>query len=208
MTEIQIKMLLVQYLKNQYKNFVVGSEFTFHFGERRADLALLESDFLTAFEIKGARDNVLRLAEQIKSYKNFFDYCYVVCEDINLESVRSVISKDIGIMIARSDGIFPIRRSKQFKRHNKVILTSNLSVQKLKILAKNNELKSKHSLTEYVSRKNSIQVIRELSRKDFDEKYSVASKLMLQETTQHLNSDDIYTITKRAPSDLKRKCFT
>ena len=76
------------------------------------------------------------------------------------------------------------------------------------ILAKNNELKSKHSLTEYVSRKNSTQVIRELSRKDFDEKYSVASKLMLQETTQHLNSDDIYTITKRAPSDLKRKCFT
>ncbi|TOJ02482.1 protein cII, partial [Vibrio parahaemolyticus] len=41
--------------------------------------------------------------------------------------------------------------------------------------------------------------------REFNDRYGVASKLLKQETTQHLTSDDIYTITKKAPSLLKRR---
>ncbi|SUB66863.1 sce7726 family protein [Photobacterium damselae] len=205
MTELEIKKLLVRYFLEKYENFVVGSEFSFQFGERRADLALLKSGHLTAFEIKGARDTVSRLSYQIESYKKFFDFCFVVCEPSNLAEVRATISKDIGILIAESSGITYIRQSKQFKRHDKRVLSSALSVQKLNALSKGCNLRSKHELCEYVSKNNTLALLRQLSRVDFNERYEVASKLLKQETTFHLTSDDIYTITKKAPSLLKRR---
>ena len=205
MTEIEIKKILVKYFLEEYENFVVGSEFSFQFGERRADLALLLSESLTAYEIKGSRDTVSRLNYQIESYKKFFDFCFVVCESSNLAEIRKVLPKDVGILLANNDGITHVRQSKQFKRHDKLILSSVLSVQKLKILAKGCNLRSKHELCEYASKNNSMDHLRKLSRDDFYERYGVASKLMKQETTLNLTSDDIYTITKKAPSLLKKR---
>ncbi|RYU56043.1 protein cII [Aliivibrio finisterrensis] len=205
MTELEIKKLLIRYFLENYESFVVGSEFSFQFGERRADLALLKAGYLTAFEIKGARDTVSRLSDQIESYKNFFDFCFVVCEASNLAEVRVTISRDVGILLAGSDGITHVRQSKQFKRHDKRVLSSALSVQKLTALSKGCNLRSKHELCEYVSKNNTLESLRQLSRSDFNERYEVASKLLKQETTLHLTSDDIHTITKKAPSLLKRR---
>ncbi|MDN3628646.1 MULTISPECIES: sce7726 family protein [Vibrio] len=205
MTELEIKKLLVRYFLEKYENFVAGSEFSFQFGERRADLALLNAGYLTAFEIKGARDTVSRLSYQIESYKKFFDFCFVVCEPSNLAEVRATISRDVGILLAVSDGITHIRQSKHFKRHDKMVLSSALSVQKLSTLSKGSNLRSKHELCEYVSKNNSLKSLRLLSRNEFNERYGVVSRLLKQETTLHLTSDDIYTITKKAPSLLKRR---
>tara|TARA_R110001583_G_scaffold104406_1_gene251769 strand:+ start:183 stop:806 length:624 start_codon:yes stop_codon:yes gene_type:complete len=205
MTELEIKKILLKYFLMKYENFVVGSEFAFQFGERRADLALLDSGYLTAFEIKGANDTVSRLDYQIKSYKQFFDFCFVVCEKSNLANVRGAIPKDVGILLAESNGIKHIRQSKLFKRHDKLLLTSALSVQKLNSLVKGVYLRSKHELCAYVSKHNSLRLLRKISREDFIEKYGEVSRLIKQETTLHLNSDDIYTITKKAPSSLKKR---
>ncbi|WP_434137309.1 sce7726 family protein [Photobacterium leiognathi] len=205
MTELEIKKLLVRYFLEKYENFIVGSEFSFQFGERRADIALLDDGYLYAFEIKGARDTVSRLNYQIESYKKFFDFCFVVCEPSNLSEVRMTIPRDVGIFLVENNEIKYIRQSKQFKRHDKKVLSSALSVQKLMALAKGSNLKSKHELCEYVSKHNTLESLRKLSRDDFKAKYGVVSRLLKQETTLHLTSDDIYTITKRAPSLLKRR---
>lgn len=205
MTELEIKKILLKYCIMRYENFVVGSEFAFQFGERRADLALLDSGNLTVFEIKGASDTVSRLDYQIKSYKQFFDFCFVVCEKNNLANVRAAIPKDVGILLAESHGIKHIRQSKLFKRHDKLLLTSALSVQKLNSLVKGVYLRSKYELCTYVSKHNSLGLLRAISRDDFRQKYEDVSRLIKQETTLHLNSDDIYTITKKAPSTLKKR---
>ena len=205
MTELDIKKLLVTHFLSEYEDFIVGSEFSFQFGERRADLALLESNHLTAYEIKGARDNVSRLSYQIESYKKFFDFCFVVCEPSNLADVRAAIPKSIGLLLACDEGITYIRQPKQFKRHDKLILSSALNVQRLHSLAKKSGLRSKHELCEFVSKSYSVECLRELSRHDFRDRYGVTSRLMKLETTKHLTSDDIHTITKRAPTLLKRK---
>lgn len=207
MIELEIKKLLVRYFLEKYENFVVGSEFSFQFGERRADLALLHANYLTVFEIKGARDTVARLGYQVESYKKFFDFCFVVCEPSNLYEVRAAIPRNVGILLADIDGITHVRHSKQFKRHDKKVLSSALNVQKLLSFAKGSNLRSKHELCEYVSKNNTLELLRQLSRNDFNERYGVASKLLKQETTLHLTSDDIYTITKRSPSSLKRRVF-
>lgn len=102
MTELEIKKLIVRYFLEEYENFVVGSEFSFQFGERRADLALLNDGYLTAFEIKSARETVSRLNYQIESHKRFFDFCFVVCEASNLSEVQATISRNVGILFAIS----------------------------------------------------------------------------------------------------------
>ncbi len=205
MTELEIKKLLVSYFLRKYERFIVGSEFSFQFGERRVDLALLNAGDLTAFEIKGSRDNVSRLSYQIESYKSFFDFCYVVCERSNLDEIRASIPKSIGILLAGNGEISHIRQSKRFKRHDKMVLASALNVQKLITLAKGSNLKSKQELCQYLSKNFTLESLRKLSRADFDERYRVASRLMKQETTQNVTSDDIYTITKKAPTSLKRR---
>ncbi|EMH3445612.1 sce7726 family protein [Vibrio harveyi] len=208
MTELDIKVVLVRHFLEHSKDFVIGAEVPFLFGERRADLAVFEEGNLTAYEIKSARDNVSRLGYQIDSYKKFYDFCYVVCELGNLSEVRSALPREIGILMIEDDNVVKVRASKQFKRHDKVVLSSVLSVQKLKNLAKNSNLRSKNELCEFVSKNNTMEYLRELSRGDFVEKYGVVSRLLRQETTLHLNSDDIYTITKRAPTNLKRRTFS
>jgi hypothetical protein len=205
MTELEIKIFLVKHFLETYEDFIVGSEFAFQFGERRADLVLLDSGHLTAFEIKGARDTVSRLSYQIESYKKFFDFCFVVCESSNLVDVREAIPKDVGILLADTNGIRHIRQSKQFKKHDKLTLSSVLSVQKLNTLTKGIYLRSKHELCEHVAKYNSVELLRRISRDDFEEKHGVASRLMKQETTLHITSDDIHTITKKGPTLLKKR---
>ncbi|HGY9588545.1 TPA: sce7726 family protein [Vibrio harveyi] len=210
MTELDIKVILVRHFLEHSKDFVIGAEVPFLFGERRADLAVLEEGSLTAYEIKSARDNVARLGYQIDSYKKFYDFCYVVCESGNLSEVRAALPREIGILMIEDNAVVKVRASKQFKRHDKIVLSSVLSVQKLKNLVKNSNLnlRSKNELCEFVSKNSTMEYLRELSRSDFVEKYGVVSRLLRQETTLHLNSDDIYTITKRAPTNLKRRTFS
>ncbi|WP_394125393.1 MmcB family DNA repair protein [Vibrio hepatarius] len=208
MTELDIKMLLVKHFLKSSDDIVLGAEVSFSFGERRADLAVLDSGLLTAYEIKSARDNVTRLDYQIESYKKFFDYCYVVCESQNLSEVRAALPREIGILVVDGSSIRQVRISKRFKRHDKFVLASVQSVSKLKKLAHGANLRSKNALCEYVSKNTTMDKLRELSREDFVEKYGVVSRLLKQETTQHLNSDDIYTITKRAPTKLRRRHFS
>lgn len=205
MTELEIKMLLVKFILEQYENFVLGSEYSFQFGERRADLALLNSGELTAFEIKGSRDKLSRLDYQIASYKNVFDYCFIVCEPSNLAEIRASIPNEVGILLAHDNQIKHLRRSKHFKRHDKVMLASALSLNRLKELANKSQIRSKHELCEHIATKYSVNLLRELSRLDFKERYEVVTKMLRQETTTHLNPDDIHTITKKGPFPLKRR---
>ncbi|HDY7509577.1 TPA: sce7726 family protein [Vibrio vulnificus] len=208
MTELDIKLILVRHFLEHSKDFVIGAEVPFLFGERRADLAVFEDRNLTAYEIKSSRDNVSRLSYQIDSYKKFYDFCYVVCELGNLSEVRAALPREIGILTIEDGKVVRVRVSKKFKRHDKIALSSALSVQKLKSLAKSPNLRSKSELCEFVSKNNTMEYLRELSRSDFVERYGVVSRLLRQETTLHLNSDDIYTITKKAPTNLKRRTFS
>ncbi|WP_299009716.1 MmcB family DNA repair protein [uncultured Shewanella sp.] len=205
MTELEIKIILVRHLLENSHNFVISSEFSFEFGKRRADLALLETNSLTAFEIKSSRDTINRLSYQINSYKKFFDFCFVVCEPNNLSEIRAALPKDIGILLADDKGITHIRKSKLIKRHDKSVIANSLNIKNLSRLSKNKKLKSKYELCKHVSKHYPLELLRKLSREYFNEKYSVTSILLKQETTKHLNSDDIYTITKKAPSLLKKK---
>lgn len=205
MTELEIKMILVKHIIEHYDDYIVGSEFTFQFGERRADIALFYNDELTAFEIKSARDNTSRLEYQIESYKKFFDYCFIVCEEENLDEVRKSIPKDVGIMIVKNDKIKKIRKSNHYKKYDKKVLSSVIPVNILRKLLSNPPLKSKNSLCDYAAKKTPLDTLKQLSRDQFIDRYAIASKLLKQESSSKITPDDIYTITKKSPTPLSLK---
>lgn len=89
MKEIDIKLKIVEFLLNsEPADTYLAAEVRFSFGSRRADIVSVSSDIATVYEIKSEKDSVERLVYQIDSYKEYFDYCYIVCVDKNLDAVR------------------------------------------------------------------------------------------------------------------------
>ncbi|MDR5886529.1 sce7726 family protein [Vreelandella janggokensis] len=205
MKEIDIKVNLADHITNTYQDYIMGLEVPFQFGERRADLVLSNSGKLTAYEIKTAKDNISRLDYQLDSYKSFFDYCFVVCEKTNLKEVRKKTPKSVGILVASQSSISWVRKSKNFKMHNKITLCSTLDVKSLKEKAKDKKIKSKHELCKHISSIYSLEDIRRWSRLDFDKKYRTSSYLVKIEKGEKISKDDIYTLTKKSPEKLVRR---
>ncbi|HCB2440337.1 TPA: sce7726 family protein, partial [Escherichia coli] len=97
MKEIDIKLKIVEFLLNsEPADTYLAAEVRFSFGSRRADIVSISSDIATVYEIKSEKDSVERLVYQIDSYKEYFDYCYIVCVNQNLDAVRKKISTNVG----------------------------------------------------------------------------------------------------------------
>lgn len=202
MKEIEIKKLLVKHVLSLYKDVTVGAEVPFNYGSRRADVISIHNGMATAYEIKGAGDTIERLSYQIKSYKDYFDFCFIVCEKSNLQQIRKVVGQEIGILVATTEGITQLRKSKLFKRHDKESLASTLASSTLKRLVNRKSLRSKHELGKEVGCLYPVETIRNLARDELNNRYSVVTNLLKQDTEKEINSDDILTITRMPPNEL------
>jgi len=75
------------------KDDIICSELPFADRHRRADIAIINEDYLTAYEIKSEADNLDKLPEQIIDYSNCFDYVYVVLSLKHLETAKETLNK-------------------------------------------------------------------------------------------------------------------
>lgn len=205
MKELEIKRYLVDYIIKNDTSVVVGAEVPFQYGTRRADVVSILDEIATAYEIKGAGDSTERLDYQIKSYKQYFDYCFVVCEKSNLSQIRKSVGREIGILLVDDNGITEVRKSNQFKRHDKETLASTLPTNKLRVISQNKELRSKHQLCEYLAKTKTLGQLRHYSRTSLNDRYAYISKIFRSELGSTISSDDILTITRMPPSNLIRK---
>jgi len=206
MKELQIKTQLVEYLIEQNNDIILGAEVPFQYGSRRADIISLSTDIASVYEIKGAGDSTIRLEYQIKSYKKYFDYCFIVCEESNLNQVRKAIKNEVGLLVISLDGqIRQIRKSRQFKRLDKEVLASTLPVTLLKKNVSDKKLRSQHELCEAIAKKMSLIEIKGVSRNNLTSRYRQMSDLLKNETLKKITSDDIMTITNRPPNALIKR---
>lgn len=198
MKEYEVKIKLTEYLLNNIKNNIIGSEFRFDFGSRRADIITLCDGVATAFEIKTSGDNVNRLPQQIYGYKKYFDYCFIVCELKNIDSVRKVISKDIGLIVVDGMQVTLIRKSKNFKRHDKVMLASTLNIKEIREVIKVGKL-SKMELCQKISDGFNLSDIRSMSRCSLEKRMKAPFETFVNEKGNSITRDDLMTLN-RMPS--------
>ncbi|WP_290705311.1 sce7726 family protein [Amphritea sp.] len=204
MKELQIKTLLVEHLLRQCSDVILGAEVAFQYGSRRADIiSITDNNIATAYEIKGANDSIDRLEYQVKSYKSYFDYCYIVCEPCNLSIIRKNIGREVGILVIHDEFIEHLRKSQRFKQHKKEYLASTLPIKELRKMTKHNHLRSKHELCEALSEEQTTHSIRAQSRKSLASKYRVQTSLLKRDVATKVTADDLLTISRSSPDDLK-----
>lgn len=83
---------LIEYLETNNSFEFIAREVPFCYGLRRADLVTCDkcSFETTAYEVKSDSDNLMKLEEQLKDYKEVFNYVYVVTTKKHLVNVRKV----------------------------------------------------------------------------------------------------------------------
>lgn len=201
MNELDLKICLLKYLMEFNPEAVIASEVRFCFGERRADLVALTTEVATAYEIKTAKDNTSRLANQCQCYKLFFDFCYIVCEANNLKNIRKNTPREFGLILIDGNSVKILRQSKQFKQQSKTSIASILSKAMLRRLTK---AKGELSQIEEIqlALKLPLKTLRKISREYLFEQYSSGFQLMKSEITNVITADDIHTISRKIPRKL------
>ena len=89
---------------------VLGSEVRFGEGKYRADLAVSSPIRLSAFEIKGPRDNLDKLAAQALGYAALFLDFSVVTEEAWLSAVRPQVPRSAGLLVLRGAQLHTVRK--------------------------------------------------------------------------------------------------
>ena len=69
----------------------------FRVGDCKADVSILNGT-ATVYEIKSERDSLSRLEKQIETYKKFYAKVYVIAGENHIDGVRSLVSRDVGIL--------------------------------------------------------------------------------------------------------------
>lgn len=203
MKETQAKSLLVKHLISVYPDSILGSEISFYYGERRADLLMMKGLVCTCIEIKTANDSLAKLKHQIDGYRKFFDYCYVACEPDNLNRVKKLLPISTGILLIQN-GVKEIRRARRYQRLNKEYLASYLSAQELKKLVRPKKQLSKHELSLRLSRRLSLSEVYQLNRAALIKRYSLPTALLKNELGTVVTSDDLHTLeTSTSETSLK-----
>ncbi|AVX36651.1 sce7726 family protein [Yersinia massiliensis] len=206
MKEIEIKIKLIEYLlEHSSSDTVIGSELRFNYGSRRADVVSITNNIASIFEIKGSGDSIERLEYQLDSYKEYFDYCYVVCEPSNIKLVKKNCKKKIGIILVENNDILLIKEASHFKKNKKITLASTLDTSTLRKLTSNNTLKSKHELCELFIKNNDLETVKNISRKHLREKLKCNFDIFYNELGLRINPDDILTLTRMPSGNLSKR---
>lgn len=207
LNEIGMKIRLVTHLMQTHPDAILASEVRYCFGERRADVVMLEAGCVYAFEIKSARDSTRRLGYQIESYRQFFDFCTVVCEPENLERIQSELEDDIGLWCVGKEGeIFEKKQAAKQITLNPLVLASVLPVRKLRRLVKHSarpESSTQVDFAHLLAASMSIEALRALTFDFLVSEYEAGFKALRRDQGEVLTGDDILLITERFPEILR-----
>lgn len=200
MKELEIKRILIKWLlKRPEFGSIIGSEYRFDFGARRADVVTIHEDGnACAFEIKGIGDSLRALRYQCEGYKLYFDRCFVVCERENLHLVRREIPKDIGIIVIEENIFLQLRKSKEFKKLDKIMLCSTIDTGFMRRNIKHHKLSKFDTCKEFINN-NKYEDIKLISRSFLRQRIETRFQIFLKEIGQEISYDDLATLD-RMPS--------
>ncbi|WP_143277249.1 sce7726 family protein [Bordetella genomosp. 1] len=110
--EKQIKRLLTRHLRAEEVDGRARllSELCVAQFARRADVVLINGH-LSAFEIKGERDNLTRLPGQIATYLKHFERVTVVCAPCHTSAVLATVEEPVGVWEVSESGLVKLREA-------------------------------------------------------------------------------------------------
>lgn len=81
-------------------------------GTTRADVVHLTDDFMHGYEIKGARDTLARVPNQLRCYAEVYDFVTFIVTEKHLPHLLPLLPEWVGILIATPEGLRPHREAR------------------------------------------------------------------------------------------------
>ncbi|MCM1157987.1 MAG: sce7726 family protein [Bacteroidales bacterium] len=189
--EICIKANFIKQVLMKGKSHV--TIFELPVGSSRVDLCKINGTSV-AYEIKTDLDNFNRLEKQIKDYNKIFEEVYIICSELNIDNIISVIPETCGVYSYKQTKsgryIFKIYRAAQ---KNAQLETTK----QLQILRKTEFYQFFKISTDFFNKKDLIEITRQLYDEAFINrvfKQILKKRFEKQWTFLKQNYKDIYEI--------------
>ena len=200
--EPEIKILVLKHLSESgllTGNESIINEFTVNAHARRVDLAVVNDNYLVAFEIKSEADSLARLEKQINNDLNFFDKVTVVASTKHIDKVLKIVPSNVAVWEVDGTCLKVRRRGKICKITNKESLIKLMKVNELlRIITRLNifyNTKHRRSL-EKIANKISIKELRSSSLSFIKHRYQTTSLLFYRKIEEgNLSSEDIEVLS-------------
>ena len=167
---------------------------------RRVDLLLISSLGLHALEIKSEKDSLSKLSEQISEYTQTFDKTSVVLTKNHLQSAKSILPKNVGIILVEDNSFIEIRPANCVKRLNKKYLATLLPKPVLLQLVGNKYKKyDTFQIREIVAPKVSLLQLKTIVIQRLQKKYTRFFQCYLQEAKNGNSIDNLCMLTLKLP---------
>ncbi|MEO9894801.1 MAG: sce7726 family protein [Paracoccaceae bacterium] len=127
-SETDLRLALVKFLVATHRKSkpVLAIEAQYGLGRRRADLVMI-GEHTHAFEIKSDLDTVMRLEGQLSEYQSTFDFVTVATTASQIQKVRSMTPKKVGLTLLSEGQIVQIRQASRNKIPSKENLVGSMS---------------------------------------------------------------------------------
>jgi len=105
-SDAELRINLLNYVSESHSqtDYFVALEARYAATSRRVDV-LVVCEHTHAYEIKSDADRLNRLSDQLSDYRHTFDFVTVVSTEKHLPSIKKIVSKNDGIIIANNDHI-------------------------------------------------------------------------------------------------------
>lgn len=189
------KTVVIDFWLNQNKVDLIINEAPFFKGNRRADLIIIQDNYLLGFEIKSELDSLKNLEAQIDDYIKIFDIVYVVlARKFAHAEILKKLPTHVGIIIF--DGSIIIQRQakpiKKFKKENLVSLLWRKDLEKIL----NNKKLDFEKLQKRTLSKITINTLKQNILLSLKERYGNNYKYFLKDRGSYTTIEDLRTITR------------
>ncbi len=170
------------------------NEFTVCNYSRRVDLAVIEKNRLTAFEIKSEADSLSRLEGQTEKYLEIFDKVVVVADSKHIESILKTVPKHVAVWEISKATLKIKQRGKFIPTQDKTSLLNLMKASELRKLCKKFDLpstsKNRNTLIKTLQA-SSLRKIRNAAILCVKERFQATSNMFLKatENTEALPKD-------------------
>lgn len=187
------KVRLVQWLLPKLgPEEILAAEVAFSGVRRKADLAVISPSRIGAIEIKGPRDNLHTLVDQISDYRIAFLEVDIALASRLVTAARRLIPDDVGLIELTEDGPRRLRQSRQrltLSREGSLAWLHTSDLQRIC----DNPSKRSMSLAELREWSSSLsqRALSDAALKAAHRRYSAKFHNFLAERNERLNEDDV-----------------
>ena len=195
----QLKVKFIEWLiNNNNKDIVIGNEVLFSENKCRADIVMLKSKKIYAYEIKSDSDNFLDFDEQISNYISTFNYTYLVVMPKHIKQLEKFLHYNIGIYVYKDSEFICMQKptlSKQISKYN--LLEFLRKPELLSLINKSGYSKySVFTLRDIISKRCSIKKIQNTCYNSLRSRYTILYNLFLVDTSKDsITIEDLKSLT-------------